>query len=55
MFERKYTPSIKRNNALRDKVVSEVRSFIYRIERGRFTSVADKDAIMNQIKVMNKV
>ena len=46
MFERKYTPSIKRNNALRDKVVSEVRSFIYRIERGRFTSVADKDAIM---------
>lgn len=46
MFKRKYTPSIKKNNALRDKVVSEVRSFIYRIERGRFSSVADKDAIM---------
>lgn len=46
MFERKYTPSIKKNNELRDKVVSEVRSFIYRIERGRFSSVADKDAIM---------
>ena len=46
MFKKKYTPSIKNNNQLRDKVVSEVGAFIYRLEHGRFDSEADKDAVI---------
>ena len=50
MFEKKYSPSIKNNNNLRDKVVSEVGSFIYRLEHGRFDSEADKDAVIRIIE-----
>lgn len=47
MFGKKYTPSIKNNNNLRDKVVGEVGSFVYRLEHGRFDSEADKEAVMH--------
>ncbi len=50
MFGKKYTPSIKNNNQLRDKVVGEVGAFIYRLERGRFDSEADKDAVIRIIE-----
>ena len=46
MFGKKYSPSIKNNNQLRDKVVSEVGAFVYRLEHGRFDSEADKDAVI---------
>ena len=46
MFEKKYSPSIKNNNNLRDKVVSEVGSFLYRLEHGRFDSEADKESVI---------
>lgn len=46
MFRKKYTPSIKSNNDLRDKVVGEVGAFIYRLEHGRFDSEADKEAVI---------
>jgi len=50
MFGKKYSPSIKANNQLRDKVVGEINSFIYRLERGRFTSEADKEAIVRIVE-----
>lgn len=50
MFGKKYSPSIKNNNQLRDKVVNEVGAFIYRIEHGRFDSESDKDAVIRIIE-----
>ena len=50
MFKKKYTPSIKNNNQLRDKVVGELSSFIYRLERGRVASEADQDALVRVIE-----
>lgn len=50
MFGKKYSPSIKNNNQLRDKVVSEVGAFVYRLERGRFDSEADKETIIRIVE-----
>ncbi len=46
MLKKKYTPSIKNNNQLRDKVVAEVGAFIYRLNHGRFNSEADHEAVV---------
>lgn len=46
MFAKKYSPSVKNNNQLKDKVVGELGAFIYRLERGKFDSEADKDAVI---------
>ena len=45
MLKKKYFPSIKNNNLLKQKVVNEINAFIYRIERGRVASEADRDAL----------
>ncbi len=50
MFGKKYTPSIKNNNQLKEKVVNEINAFIYRLERGRFASEADQDALVRIIE-----
>ena len=50
MFGKKYTPSIKNNNQLKEKVVNEVNSFIYRAERGRTATEADRDALARVIE-----
>lgn len=50
MFGKKYNPSIKNNNQLKEKVVNEINSFIYRLERGRFSSEADQDAVIRIIE-----
>lgn len=46
MFGKKYTPSIKTNNQLKEKVVNEINAFIYRVERGRTSTEADKDSLI---------
>lgn len=46
MLFKKYTPSVKNNNQLRDKVVYEVQAVLYQMERGRFSSEADKESIL---------
>ena len=46
MFFRKYTPSVKSNTLLKEKVVSELNAFIYRLERGRIASGVDSDVIL---------
>lgn len=50
MFAKRYVPSIKNNNQLKEKVVNEINSFIYRLERGRFSTEADQDAILRIIE-----
>ena len=50
MFEKKYTPSVKNNMQIKEKAVGEVGAFIYRLERGRFDSEADKDAVIRIIE-----
>ena len=50
MLGKKYTPSIKNNNQLKEKVVNEINAFIYRLERGRFASEADPDALIRIIE-----
>lgn len=47
---KKYTPSIKNNNQLRDTVVKEIKSFIYRLEKGKFNTDSDTDAIVHIIE-----
>lgn len=49
MFGKKYTPSVKNNMQLKEKVVNEINSFIYRLERGRVTSEAEQDALVRVI------
>lgn len=50
MIAKKYVPSIKNNNQLKEKVVNEINSFIYRLERGRFSTEADQDAVLRIIE-----
>ncbi len=50
MFGKKYTPSIKNNNQLRDKVVNEIKSFIYRLERGRVSTEVDQDSVLRVVE-----
>ena len=45
MFNKKYTPSIKNNNQLKEKAVAELKALIYRLEHGKYDSEADSDAI----------
>ena len=40
--------------ALKEKVVNEINAFIYRLERGRFTSEADQDALVSIIEDLKK-
>ena len=46
MFGKKYTPSVKNNMQLKEKVVNEISSFIYRLERGRVDSEAERDELV---------
>ena len=50
MFKKKYIPSIKNNNLLRDKVSSELMALIYRLEHGKYDSEADSEAISRMVE-----
>lgn len=54
MFKKKYVPSIKANNQLRDTVVNEVKAFVYRLERGKYESSADQEVISRVIDDLKK-
>ncbi len=42
---KKYTPSVKNNNELKDEVLSMMKSLIFRCEKGKFNVDLDKDLI----------
>ncbi len=47
---KKYTPSIKTNNKLKDTVVSEIRSMLYKLEHGGIQSDIDPKTIASVIE-----
>lgn len=46
---KKYSPSVKSNNQLREKAVAEVKALIYKLERGRYDSDLAQDAVLSLI------
>ncbi|MCH5159025.1 MAG: hypothetical protein J1F33_07510 [Clostridiales bacterium] len=42
---KKYTPSVKNNNALRDEVATELKAFVYRLEKGKYNDDLDSDVV----------
>ncbi|MBE6607542.1 MAG: hypothetical protein E7633_03175 [Ruminococcaceae bacterium] len=45
LLTKKYTPSIKANNALKQDVTDELKSIIYRLEKGKYDSSLEKDTV----------
>ena len=45
MFTKKYQPSVKANNALKEEIVNELKALIYRLEKGRFDDRLDKESV----------
>ena len=33
---KKYTPSVKNNNQVKDELMQEMKAFLYRIEKGKY-------------------
>lgn len=51
---KKYTPSVKANNALKEQVVKEIKAFLYRIEKGKYDKDLDADivlSVLSQLKI----
>ncbi len=44
-MKKKYIPSIKANNQLKEKAVNELKGVIYRLEHGKYESEADSEAV----------
>lgn len=42
---KKYTPSVKNNNDCRDKVLAELKALLYRLEKGKYDSGLDAEAV----------
>ena len=40
---KKYTPSVKNNNQVKDELMQEMKAFLYRIEKGKYGKNLDKD------------
>ena len=53
LFKKKYTPSIKSNNQLKEKAINEITAFVYRVEHGRFDTEADKDSVIAMVEELS--
>lgn len=42
---KKYTPSVKNNNQVKDELMQEMKAFLYRIEKGKYGKNLDKDTV----------
>ena len=40
---KKYTPSVKNNNAVKEELCSEMKGLLYRIEKGKYDRRLDRD------------
>ena len=47
---KKYKPSVKANNELKEEVVKELKAIIYKLEKGKFDDSLDKETVENIIK-----
>ena len=50
MFNKKYKPSVKANNELKEEAVKGLKEIIYKLEKGRFDDSLDKETVGNIIK-----
>ena len=50
MLNKKYKPSVKANNELKEEAVKELKAIIYKMEKGRFDESLDKETIESIIK-----
>ena len=42
---KKYIPSVKMNNALKERAVKEIKAFLYRIEKGKYDKDLDEQTV----------
>ena len=42
---KKYTPSVKNNNAVKEELCSEMKGLLYRIEKGKYDRRLDRDGL----------
>lgn len=42
---KKYTPSVKNNNQVKDELMQEMKAFLYRIEKGKYGKNLDQDTV----------
>lgn len=42
---KKYTPSVKNNNAVKEELCSEMKGLLYRIEKGKYDRRLDRDGV----------
>lgn len=50
MFNKKYKPSVKANNELKEEVVKELKAIIYKLEKGKFEDGLDRETVVSIIK-----
>ena len=51
---KKYTPSVKNNNQIKEEIMQELKSFLYRVEKGKYNSSMDKETVRDVYESMNE-
>ena len=49
---KKYTPSVKNNNQVKDELMQEMKAFLYRIEKGKYGKNLDKDTPLRKFTIL---
>ena len=50
---KKYTPSVKNNNQIKDEIAKEMKAFLYKIEKGKCGKNLDKEAVKEVYDALN--
>ena len=46
---KKYTPSVKNDNAVKEELCSEMKGLLYRIEKGKYDRRLDRDGVRGDL------
>ena len=52
---KKYCPSVKNNNALKEEILSELNVVLYKLSKGKFDAALDKDAVQNRVAEIKEI
>ena len=55
MFNKKYTPSVKNNNAKREEFLNELKAFIYKLEKGKYHPGLDGERVAAVTERLNEL
>ena len=55
MFNKKYTPSVKNNNAKREELLNELKAFIYKLEKGKHHPGLDGERVAAVTERLNEL